>query len=76
MYNKALIVSDNPDQINGQWVPWTGWSNCPVTCGESTQQRTRLCNNPKAENGGAECSAEVLDGIETRPCNKSPCPGS
>ena len=73
--NAASLVSDEPEKIDGKWGLWSSWSNCPLTCGESTQHRTRLCNSPKPENGGGNCSTEVLGGSETRPCYESPCPG-
>ena len=63
------------DRIDGHWGDWSDWSNCPVSCGGSTQNKSRLCNNPKPENGGEECSTEISAGSTTKSCNEFACPG-
>ncbi|ROL45909.1 Complement component C8 beta chain [Anabarilius grahami] len=37
--------------VDGSWACWSSWS----TCSGKTQQRTRQCNNPAPQNGGAAC---------------------
>ena len=69
------LVPDESDKIDGNWGDWSDWSNCPVSCGGSTQTKSRLCNNPKPENGGKNCSTEISSDFETQRCNETPCPG-
>ena len=40
------------------------WSECPEECG-GTQSRSRECDSPAPENGGAECEGEAE---ETQDC--------
>ncbi|CAL8311417.1 unnamed protein product [Gadus morhua 'NCC'] len=37
--------------IDGSWSCWGPWS----VCAGGTKSRSRLCNNPAARNGGADC---------------------
>ena len=53
---------------------WSDWTECTKECGGGT--KTRYCNNPSPENGGAKC--RKLDGYytslnETIVCNSQPC---
>lgn len=41
--------------VNGGWGSWNSWSPCSETCGNGTQKRTRVCNDPEPDNGGLEC---------------------
>ena len=69
------LIPDGHDKLNGDWGDWTEWSKCSVTCGKSTQTRTRECNNPSPKYGGDDCTIDGSSAIETRGCNESPCPG-
>ncbi|KAK2182809.1 hypothetical protein NP493_335g03034 [Ridgeia piscesae] len=54
--------------IDGAWDPWSEWTECPVTCGGSSQKRTRLCQGPFY--GGTPCRG----GSEGyRPCGTVTC---
>lgn len=55
------------------WGEWGNWTQCPVTCGNSTVSRFRTINQT-AKDGGADCVA--TDGNETQPCvmNGGCCP--
>ncbi|XP_046559708.1 SCO-spondin-like isoform X17 [Haliotis rubra] len=49
--------------VNGNWGEWTQWSGppCSVTCGPTatrTITRSRSCNNPPPNNGGAFCPGQ------------------
>ena len=44
--------------VHGQWGEWKRWSYCNVTCGNGHKTRIRSCDNPKAENGGFDCTGE------------------
>jgi hypothetical protein len=61
-----------PDTSAGGWGAWSNYSDCSVSCGGSgTQVRTRLCNNPVPQFGGANCTGSNT-GIQS--CNNGPCP--
>ena len=47
-----FVIKKNTD---GGWNNWMDWSPCSVTCTIGTKTRTRLCNNPTPQNGGASC---------------------
>lgn len=56
-----------PAPINGGWSDWSDWA----ACSGGNQTRTRTCNNPYPENGGASCSGDSTD---TQPCAPSHTP--
>ena len=57
--------------VDGGWSVWSS-TPCSVTCGQGTLKRTRECNNPKPQYGGASCFGnETEQNVE---CNKGPCP--
>ena len=58
--------------VDGMWSEWSEFGECPVTCGGSTQERTRTCTEPAPANGGADC---VGDATESQECGTDPCPG-
>lgn len=47
--------------VNGAWGSWNNWSPCSKTCGDGTQKRTRVCNDPEPDNGGSECPGYSTD---------------
>ena len=57
---------------NGGWSEYGEWSECSAECDGGTQTRTKECNNPAPQHGGADCEGE---GEETRECNTHSCPG-
>lgn len=57
--------------VNGGFTNWTEWSECDVPCGNGTQQRMRMCNNPIPRNAGLNCTGPT---IEKRNCSKHTCP--
>ena len=56
--------------VDGGWSQFGEWSECSAECGGGVQTRTRACNNPAPQQGGADC---VGDATETRACNSDPC---
>ncbi|XP_078390988.1 SCO-spondin-like [Cetorhinus maximus] len=58
-------------KVDGGWTPWSPWSDCPVTCDQGLQTRTRACINPPPRNEGSEC--EGLS-IQIQNCSILPCP--
>ena len=60
--------------VNGGWSNWTDWTECSLTCDPGgVQTRERNCSNPMPAFGGNDC---VGDSVETKQCNKRPCPGN
>ena len=58
--------------VDGGWSEYGEWSECSAECDGGTQTRTKECNNPAPQHGGADCEGE---GEETRECNAHSCPG-
>ena len=56
--------------MDGEWSGWTPYTTCSKECGGGSQERTRVCDNPKPQHGGMECS-----GIrrEQQKCNTQTC---
>ena len=46
-------------KVDGLWSEWSRWSYCQTNsgtpCGKGTRHRSRDCDSPKPENGGANC---------------------
>ena len=59
--------------VDGKWSRWGKWDTCSATCGGGSQSRTRTCDNPAPENGGAECDSNGSSGEESRACNERDC---
>ena len=73
-----LYVTKYCISANGNWGMWGSWSGCLSECGDSTQLRTRNCDDPAPVNGGRTCSI-AMDGLgerESRACQNAPCPTS
>ena len=56
--------------VDCQWLEWSVWSACSVSCGGGIQERTRGQIPPQHD--GKPC---VGDNVDTRTCNNNPCPG-
>ncbi|KAM6165457.1 hemicentin-1 [Erethizon dorsatum] len=68
---EIIMCNIRPCPVHGAWSPWQPWGGCSKSCGEGTQMRTRLCNNPPPSFDGSYCS-----GAETQMqvCNERHCP--
>lgn len=66
-----------PPPVDGNWGTWSDWGECSKKCGTGTQQRSRTCDNPQPQHGGADCvvPADLVanDGIDEQNCNETPC---
>ena len=47
--------------VDGGFSDWSSWSQCSVTCGNGTKQRTRSCTNPPPANSGKQCGGRTLE---------------
>ncbi|XP_058855441.1 adhesion G protein-coupled receptor B2-like isoform X1 [Acipenser ruthenus] len=65
--NKLCNIAVCP--VEGQWLEWTPWTRCSVTCSNGTQQRTRRCS--ASVHGWTECKGPHAD---TRNCVLTACP--
>ncbi|XP_060071250.1 uncharacterized protein LOC132551155 [Ylistrum balloti] len=59
--------------IDGAWGAWGSWSLCTLTCGGGKQSRSRLCDDPRPQNGGLTCSGDSGDLAD---CNSNSCPAA
>lgn len=59
--------------VNGGWGAWSGWSSCTQTCDTGSKSRSRSCNNPYPQYGGAGCSGTSSESTD---CNTNNCPGN
>jgi len=66
--------NEDPCPIDGGWGDWGDWGTCSVTCGGGDEARTRECNNPPPQHGGADCTADGSTNSETQTCNVNTCP--
>ena len=52
-------MSENVNSaVNGMWSLWTEWQQCPVSCGDGFQTRSRTCTNPEPQHGGLSCAGD------------------
>ncbi|XP_052241656.1 coadhesin-like isoform X1 [Dreissena polymorpha] len=67
--NKQCVLGPCP--VDGNWTDWSIWSACTITCGNTTQTRTRTCTNPPPSHNGTDCEGTSED---YQPCLREPCP--
>ncbi|KAK3102978.1 hypothetical protein FSP39_015470 [Pinctada imbricata] len=68
---KEESCNEEPCAVDGNWGPWTRYSQCSATCGTGTMVRTRDCDDPAPQYGGKNCRGQS---IYTRRCKSRECP--
>nr|XP_022308447.1 sushi, von Willebrand factor type A, EGF and pentraxin domain-containing protein 1-like isoform X3 [Crassostrea virginica] len=58
--------------VNGEWSPWTSFSECSASCAGGIKTRSRQCNSPAPDPDGRPCDANGAN--ETIVCNTEDCP--
>jgi len=56
--------------VDGEYSDFGEWSECSAECDGGNQTRTRQCDNPAPEHGGADCEGEDS---EMQGCNNHEC---
>jgi len=56
--------------INGGWSGYGSYGSCSKVCGSGTKTRSRSCNNPAPQFGGASCSGSSTSSTS---CNTNRC---
>ena len=57
--------------IDGNWGPWSDYSQCTALCGSGTKRKTRVCDNPLPMHGGKDCVGPSFHEMECKagvPC--------
>ena len=57
--------------VNGNWGPWSAYSECSATCSNGTKTRSRKCNNPPPSDNGSKCEGKKE---QTTTCFVDYCP--
>ena len=67
--------------MDGSWGDWpSSYGPCTASCDGGLQYKTRVCDNPPAQNDGLQCM--MADGnrakyeTKTQECGKQFCPGT
>ncbi|XP_078703551.1 SCO-spondin-like [Branchiostoma floridae x Branchiostoma belcheri] len=59
--------------IDGNWTPWTTWTECSQSCVGGSRYRQRSCNNPAPGFGGQDCTGPPAESQECgAPCDECP----
>lgn len=66
----STLLEFFPLTVDGVWNEWMQWSECTVSCGYGTRNRSRTCKGPYYK--GKECDGPK---DETESCNAFSCPG-
>ncbi|XP_006887346.1 PREDICTED: SCO-spondin [Elephantulus edwardii] len=69
---EGVMCDDTGCAASDAWTSWSSWSSCPVSCGGSSQVRTRACTSSASIPGGRPCSGPDS---EVQSCGQQPCPG-
>ena len=56
--------------VDGGFSAWDEWGPCTLECGGGDQTRSRRCDSPPPQFGGADCVGELF---ECQRCNMEPC---
>ena len=59
--------------VDGGFSAWGSFGDCSKSCGNGLATRSRQCNNPSPQHGGADCIGKKE---ESQSCNIEQCPGN
>ncbi|XP_053325662.1 hemicentin-1 [Spea bombifrons] len=65
------VCNIEPCPVHGLWSSWLPWGPCSKTCGQGTQTRVRLCNNPPPSFDGLYCEGQDT---QMQVCSDQNCP--
>ncbi|XP_061184990.1 SCO-spondin-like [Saccostrea echinata] len=57
--------------VDGGFSKWSFWTPCSASCGGGSRARGRLCNSPKPQYNGKNCTGDY---IQRDKCNAQECP--
>ncbi|XP_035697867.1 adhesion G protein-coupled receptor B1-like [Branchiostoma floridae] len=57
--DEEMTCQTHPCSVNGNWGPWTNFTECSAKCGDGLRTRTRFCDNPAPEYSGFPCEGDV-----------------
>jgi len=58
--------------VDGDWSPWSEWSDCSTNCNGGLRTRTRTCTQPAPDCNGTPCEGPAS---QSEICNTQPCEG-
>lgn len=68
--NETKSCTKRSCPVDGEWLTWSPWSVCTVSCGGGKQQRLRQCHFQPHVPQGDFCTGQA---IEENPCNNITC---
>ncbi|XP_066934997.1 uncharacterized protein [Clytia hemisphaerica] len=68
--SQATSCNTKTCAVNGNWGRWSSYGGCSKTCGGGSRTRTRRCDSPKPQNGGASCKGSST---QSGRCNIQKC---
>ena len=72
LLSEFLLYDHFMIKVNGEWSPWTSFSECSASCVGGIKTRSRQCNSPAPDPDGRPCDANGAN--ETVVCNTEDCP--
>ncbi|CAM9592142.1 unnamed protein product [Lampetra fluviatilis] len=68
---ERILCNARPCPVAGNWGAWQPWGVCSAACGEGSQTRLRLCNEPPPAYDGPSCPGADT---QTQVCSARKCP--
>ncbi|XP_035664469.1 SCO-spondin-like [Branchiostoma floridae] len=72
-YMQSLDCHADRCPIDGNWSPWTTWTECSQSCVGGSRYRQRTCDSPTPGYGGSDCTGPPAESQECgAPCEECP----